>query len=114
MRRSARNCSQATTSAASIPTSKRNLGGRHAISNILAGIAVAQVFGIAPHRLTDAVYSLTPGKMRGERLTIDGITIFNDCYNSNPAAARAMIDVLRRSAGRAPDRGAGGDARTRR
>ena len=32
--------------------------------------------------------------MRGERLTIDGITIFNDCYNSNPAAARAMIDVL--------------------
>ncbi len=70
------------------------LSGRHAISNILAAIAVAQVFGIAPKRLTEAVYSLTPGAMRGERLTIDGITIFNDCYNSNPAAARAMIDVL--------------------
>ena len=70
------------------------LTGRHALSNIVAAIAVAQVFGIAPSRLQDAVHSLTPGKMRGERLTIDGITIFNDCYNSNPAAARAMIDVL--------------------
>jgi len=70
------------------------LTGKHALSNIVAAIAVAQVVGIAPSRLQDAVHSLTPGKMRGERLTIDGITIFNDCYNSNPAAARAMIDVL--------------------
>ena len=70
------------------------LTGRHAIANVLAGIAVAQVFGIAPARLVDAVESLTPGKMRGERLTIEGITVFNDCYNSNPAAAEAMIDVL--------------------
>lgn len=71
------------------------LAGRHAISNILAGIAVAQVFGIAPSRLVDAVHSLAPGKMRGERITHNRITIFNDCYNSNPAAAHAMIDVLR-------------------
>ena len=70
------------------------LTGRHAISNILAGIAVAQVFGIAPGHLVEAVQSLAPGKMRGERMTHNGITILNDCYNSNPAAARAMLDVL--------------------
>ncbi len=70
------------------------LTGRHAISNILAGIAVAQVFGIAPGLLVDAVRSLEPGKMRGERMTHNGITILNDCYNSNPAAARAMLDAL--------------------
>ncbi len=70
------------------------LTGKHAISNILAGIAVAQIFGIPTARLTDAVQSLEAGKMRGERMMHNGITIFNDCYNSNPAAARAMIDVL--------------------
>ncbi len=70
------------------------LTGRHAVSNILAGIAVAQVFGIAPALLVDAVHTLTPGKMRGERMTHNGITILNDCYNSNPAAARAMLDAL--------------------
>ena len=36
-----------------------------------------------------------PGKMRGERLEHNGIVIWNDCYNSNPEAARAMLDVLR-------------------
>jgi UDP-N-acetylmuramoyl-tripeptide--D-alanyl-D-alanine ligase len=77
------------------------LSGRHAISNILAGIAVARVFGIPPARLTDAVRAIAPGKMRGERIALDnGITILNDCYNSNPAAARSMIDVLAGSPGR--------------
>jgi UDP-N-acetylmuramoyl-tripeptide--D-alanyl-D-alanine ligase len=32
--------------------------------------------------------------MRGERLEHQGIVVWNDCYNSNPAAAQAMIDVL--------------------
>jgi UDP-N-acetylmuramoyl-tripeptide--D-alanyl-D-alanine ligase len=71
------------------------LQGRHAVLNVLAGLAVAQVYGIAPERLVDVVARLTPGKMRGERLVHDGITIFNDCYNSNPDAVRAMLDVLR-------------------
>ncbi|MDQ6678463.1 MAG: UDP-N-acetylmuramoyl-tripeptide--D-alanyl-D-alanine ligase [Acidobacteriota bacterium] len=76
-------------------TFETQLSGRHAVSNILAGIAVAQIFGIAPSRLAGAVQSLAPGKMRGERTTHNQITILNDCYNSNPAAAHAMIDVLR-------------------
>jgi UDP-N-acetylmuramoyl-tripeptide--D-alanyl-D-alanine ligase len=72
-----------------------SLPGRHSLSNILAGIAVAAVYGIAPERLVDAVRNLKPGKMRGERFEHRGMTILNDCYNSNPDAARAMIDVLR-------------------
>jgi UDP-N-acetylmuramoyl-tripeptide--D-alanyl-D-alanine ligase len=78
------------------------LSGRHAISNILAGIAVAsRVFGIPPAHLTDAVRAIAPGKMRGERIALDnGITILNDCYNSNPTAARSMIDVLAGTPGR--------------
>jgi UDP-N-acetylmuramoyl-tripeptide--D-alanyl-D-alanine ligase len=71
------------------------LPGRHGILNILAGVAVAGLYGIAPERLIDAVARLAPGKMRGERLTYHGIFILNDCYNSNPDAARSMIDALR-------------------
>jgi len=33
--------------------------------------------------------------MRGQRIQHGGVLILNDCYNSNPDAARAMIDVLR-------------------
>ena len=71
------------------------LAGAHAVRNILAGIAVAQVFGIAPGELRNAVRSLSPGKMRGERFAHKGITIINDSYNSNPDAVRSMLDVLR-------------------
>lgn len=71
------------------------LTGRHSVSNILAGIAVAGIYGISPDRLQETVRSLAPGKMRGQRLVHRGITIYNDCYNSNPDAARAMLEVLR-------------------
>jgi UDP-N-acetylmuramoyl-tripeptide--D-alanyl-D-alanine ligase len=71
-----------------------SLVGRHAVMNLLAALAVAQIFGIAPERLRDAVRTFTVGKMRGERLEHNGVTIWNDCYNSNPDAARAMLDVL--------------------
>jgi UDP-N-acetylmuramoyl-tripeptide--D-alanyl-D-alanine ligase len=75
------------------------LTGRHSVSNILAGIAVAGIYGIELGRLTGAVRKLTPGKMRGERLHYpvqDGeVLVYNDCYNSNPDAVRAMLDVLR-------------------
>jgi len=67
---------------------------------VLAGIAVEEVFGIAPERLRDAVRSLSPGKMRGERLEHNGVIIWNDSYNSNPEAARAMLDVLRETPAR--------------
>jgi UDP-N-acetylmuramoyl-tripeptide--D-alanyl-D-alanine ligase len=72
-----------------------SLHGQHSVSNILAGLAVAQVYGIAPQRLVGAVKNLTPGKMRGERFVHRGIVVYNDCYNSNPDAVRAMLDVLR-------------------
>jgi len=74
--------------------------GRHGIRNILAGIAVAGLYGILPAELKEAVAALRPGKMRGERLTYRGVLILNDCYNSNPEAVRSMIGVLRDTPGR--------------
>ena len=72
--------------------------GRHAVLNLLAAIAVAQVFDIAPERLREPVRTFTAGKMRGERLEHNGIIVWNDCYNSNPEAAQSMLDVLRQTA----------------
>jgi UDP-N-acetylmuramoyl-tripeptide--D-alanyl-D-alanine ligase len=71
------------------------LTGHHSVSNLLAGIAVGGVYGIPPNRLREKVQQLTPGKMRGEKLRHNGVLIFNDCYNSNPDAVRAMLEVLR-------------------
>ncbi len=71
------------------------LHGRHSILNFLAGIAVAGLYGIRPEQLTQVVRDIPPGRMRGERFLHNGVLILNDCYNSNPDAARAMIDVLR-------------------
>ncbi|HLK20117.1 MAG TPA: UDP-N-acetylmuramoyl-tripeptide--D-alanyl-D-alanine ligase, partial [Bryobacteraceae bacterium] len=72
-----------------------SLLGRHSVLNLLAGIAVAGLYGIRPERLIEVVREISAGRMRGERIEHNGILILNDCYNSNPDAARAMIDVLR-------------------
>jgi len=71
------------------------LAGRHSVSNILAGIAVAGLYGIEPGQLVENVWKLSPGKMRGERFHHQGILVYNDCYNSNPDAVRAMLEVLK-------------------
>jgi UDP-N-acetylmuramoyl-tripeptide--D-alanyl-D-alanine ligase len=76
------------------------VAGRHGVMNLLAAIAVALIFHIPASRLKDAVASFGAGKMRGERMMHNGILVWNDCYNSNPEAARSMIDVLRETPAR--------------
>lgn len=71
------------------------LMGRHSVLNILAGLAVASLYGISPAQLTEVVRDLSAPPMRGQRTVHDGVVILNDCYNSSPDAARAMLDVLR-------------------
>ena len=73
---------------------RTGLPGRHAVMNLLAALATATEFGIAPEKLRDAVADFAVGKMRGERTVWNGITVWNDCYNANPEAMQSMIDVL--------------------
>ncbi|MBZ5726927.1 MAG: UDP-N-acetylmuramoyl-tripeptide--D-alanyl-D-alanine ligase [Acidobacteriia bacterium] len=73
------------------------LAGSHAVMNLLAAIAVARVFGIPSERLREPVRTFAVGHMRGERIAHNGMLVWNDCYNSNPEAAQAMIDVLLRT-----------------
>jgi UDP-N-acetylmuramoyl-tripeptide--D-alanyl-D-alanine ligase len=71
-----------------------SLAGAHGVHNILAGLAVARAFALPFPGLRDAVAAFATGKMRGERSVRNEIVILNDCYNANPEAMRAMIDVL--------------------
>jgi UDP-N-acetylmuramoyl-tripeptide--D-alanyl-D-alanine ligase len=76
------------------------MAGRHGVMNLLAAIAVASLFNIPAERLREAVATFSAGKMRGERMMHNGILVWNDCYNSNPEAARSMIDVLQETPAR--------------
>jgi len=71
------------------------VAGRHNILNILAGVAVGREYGVPTRQLAEAAAALPVLKMRGERKIHNGITIWDDCYNANPDAMRAMIDVLK-------------------
>ena len=74
--------------------------GAHGVMNLLAGLAVARVFGIELGRLTEAVRSMESGRMRGRRFVHRGVTILDDCYNSNPEAAMRMLDQMREAPAR--------------
>jgi UDP-N-acetylmuramoyl-tripeptide--D-alanyl-D-alanine ligase len=78
-----------------------HLLGAHNASNALAGLAVALEAGVGLDEAVAALESLTAGDKRGQVIEIDGVTILNDSYNSNPEALRSMIRTLAaRPAGR--------------
>jgi UDP-N-acetylmuramoyl-tripeptide--D-alanyl-D-alanine ligase len=71
------------------------LAGRHNISNALAALAAASVWGLGAEVAQDVFPHLEPASMRGRVLRYAaGIIVINDCYNSNPVALSAMIDLL--------------------
>ena len=71
------------------------MAGVHSVLNLAAGLAVAGLFGIKPAELQEAIRSLDAGDMRGRRFSQRGVTVIDDCYNSNPEAVRRMLDLLR-------------------
>ncbi len=70
--------------------------GAHNASNALLALAVGLEAGVSLAEGASALEALTPGDKRGQVLQVRGAKIINDCYNSNPAALRAMIAALMR------------------
>lgn len=68
--------------------------GRAGLMTALAALAAAEAAGLDAAALAPALGALAPPKMRAERLLHRGATVWNDCYNSNPEAARMMLEVL--------------------
>ena len=71
-----------------------HLLGSHNASNAMAALAVALEAGVPLSDAVAALGQLTAGDKRGQVLEINGATILNDSYNSNPEALRSMIRTL--------------------
>jgi UDP-N-acetylmuramoyl-tripeptide--D-alanyl-D-alanine ligase len=71
-----------------------HLLGTHNASNAMAGLAVALEAGVDLDAAVRALETLAPGDKRGEVLSVNGATILNDSYNSNPEALQSMIRTL--------------------
>ena len=68
--------------------------GEHNIYNALAGVAVGLQYGVPLPQAAESLATLSAGDKRGEILSINGATVINDCYNSNPKALESMVRAL--------------------
>lgn len=69
--------------------------GRHNVSNALAAIAVARLFGVPAARIQEGFHALQLTGMRiAPSKAYNGATLLNDAYNANPTATKAAIDLV--------------------
>jgi UDP-N-acetylmuramoyl-tripeptide--D-alanyl-D-alanine ligase len=71
-----------------------HLLGAHNASNAIAALAVALEAGVELDAAIAAIATLPAGDKRGQVIEVNGATILNDSYNSNPEALRSMIGTL--------------------
>jgi UDP-N-acetylmuramoyl-tripeptide--D-alanyl-D-alanine ligase len=72
-----------------------SLPGRHVVSNALAAIAAASIWGIGTAEAQSVLRTLKTPAMRGELIRFtNGFALINDSYNSSPAALHAMTNLL--------------------
>ena len=72
-----------------------HLPGEHNASNALAATAVGLEAGIPLAACCAALEQLRPEDKRGQVIHINGATLINDSYNSNPEALQSMIATLK-------------------
>lgn len=85
--------------AASVP-----FAGQHFLYNLAAAVAVALSFGLSQQQVLEGISRLEPPLMRGRTLemaksTTPPVTIWDDSYNSNPNALKAVLDTIKRLKG---------------
>ncbi len=74
---------------------KMSLLGAHNVENALAAIAAASLFGVPADKMAKALATFKNLPGRSEILTLPGgVTLVNDCYNSNPRAMESMLETL--------------------
>ncbi len=72
--------------------------GRHNLMNALAALAAARVVGVPLAAGVEALAAFAPPPMRGTRTRLaSGVTVWDESYNSNPVALRAVLATLGRT-----------------
>jgi UDP-N-acetylmuramoyl-tripeptide--D-alanyl-D-alanine ligase len=74
-----------------------SLPGRHNLENLLAAIATARAVGISWEGIARGVGDLKPAYHRGVVVHVNGATIYDDTYNSNPFALASALELLRQA-----------------
>lgn len=69
--------------------------GRHHVTAVLVSLAVGEMLGIDLDAMARSLYKFRPLPMRCQVEEIDGVSVINDAYNSNPTAMRAALEMLR-------------------
>ncbi|MHB8061859.1 MAG: UDP-N-acetylmuramoyl-tripeptide--D-alanyl-D-alanine ligase [Ruminiclostridium sp.] len=68
--------------------------GVHNVYNALAAIAVGIEMNMPMKVIIDGIAQYSPGNMRQNIITFNGIKIINDAYNASPQSMLASINVL--------------------
>lgn len=68
--------------------------GIHNVYNALAAIAVGIEMNIPMNTIVEGIAEFSPGKMRQNIISHNGIKIINDAYNASPQSMQAAISVL--------------------
>lgn len=74
--------------------------GAHNAANVAAAVLVGRELGISPEEAAHGISQVDKGRSRIRVVTLDGITVLEDVYNSSPLSAKAALDVLATRPGR--------------
>lgn len=90
--------SEGSTFSVKLDGKKRNfetsLLGKHNITNILIGIAIAKELGISNDDIVKNVKNVRQVEHRLQVKKIHNLTVIDDAFNSNPVGSKMAIDVL--------------------
>jgi len=75
--------------------------GKHFVSNALAAIAIASLFGVELEKIKEALEKFQPFSMRMEVISLGGErTLINDAYNANPNSMELALETFSELKGR--------------
>ena len=69
--------------------------GRHSVTNAMLALAVGYHMGIPFEAMRERLEKFSPPSLRMSCLRLGDVLVLNDCYNSNPASARAALQTLK-------------------